>query len=129
MPLSSDQQYNKQLKPLARKLRNESTQSEIYLWTHVLRAKQMKGYSFGRQRPIGNYIVDFICRKLHLVIELDGYSHSFDEIQERDQAKERFLQDSGYIVLRFLDEEIFKDIRNVIRTIESTIEDIERHAE
>ena len=129
MTLDSNQQYNKQLKGLARELRNESTKSEIYLWIHVLRAKQMKGYSFGRQRAIGDYIVDFVCRKLHLVIEVDGYSHSFNEIQERDEAKEQFLQNSGYIVLRFLDEEVVKDTQNVIRVIESTIEDLEKHTE
>lgn len=119
------QTYNKHLKKLARQLRNSSTTSEIYLWKHVLKSKQMKGYSFNRQRPIGNFIVDFVCRKLHLVIELDGYSHIFGEIQEKDEAKNLFLQNAGYVVLRFSDGEVFKDLQNVIRVIESTIEDIE----
>ena len=73
--------YNKQLKPLARKLRNNSTPGEIKLWSEVLRARKMAGYQFNRQFAIKidelNIIVDFICRKLKLIIEVDGYSHNF----------------------------------------------------
>ena len=66
--------YNPKLKQLARNLRNNSSISEIRFWNQV-KGKQMKGYQFLRQKPIGNYIVDFFCSKLHLVIEIDGESH------------------------------------------------------
>lgn len=70
--------YNPNLKELARKLRNNSTQSEIRLWQY-LKGKQMMGYDFHRQKPLLNYIADFFCHELALVIELDGYTHQFEE--------------------------------------------------
>ena len=117
--------YNKSLKPVAKKLRQEMTKSEVCLWKYALSAKQMKGYTFNRQRPIGNYIADFVCKKLKIVIELDGISHLFEEVQEKDKEKEDFLSNLGYTVLRFSDEEVLKDMRNVIRVIECVVEDVE----
>jgi very-short-patch-repair endonuclease len=63
--------YNKNLKAFSRKLRNNSTLGEILLWKQ-LRAGSMDGYTFNRQKPLGNYIVDFYCKPLNLVIEVDG---------------------------------------------------------
>lgn len=123
------QHYNKGPKDLARNLRNESTKSEIYLWQQVLRARQMKGYTFNRQRPTGNFIADFVCKPLLLIIEIDGYSHIFNEVKEKDEIKELFLKESGCKVLRFTDGEVFNDLQNMIRIIESTIEDIEKKSE
>jgi very-short-patch-repair endonuclease len=116
--------YNPYLKGLARNLRNDSTKSEIRLWQY-LKGKQMHGYDFHRQKPIGKYITDFFCNKLKLVIELDGYSHQLDEVIKRDVKKESDLKVMGIFVLRFQDEEVFKDIENVIRTIENYILDFE----
>ena len=117
--------YNKLLKPVAKKLRQEMTKSEVCLWKYVLSAKQMKGYTFNRQRPLGNYIADFVCKELKIVIELDGISHLFEEVQEKDREKENYLNGLGYVVLRFSDEEVLKDMRNVIRVIECVVEDLE----
>ena len=117
--------YNKSLKPIAKKLRQEMTKSEACLWKYALSAKQMKGYTFNRQRPIGNYVADFVCKELKIVIELDGISHLFEEVQDKDKEKEDFLSGLGYTVLRFSDEEVLKDMRNVIRVIECVVEDIE----
>ncbi len=75
--------YNPKLKQLARNLRNHSTLSEVLLWNQLKR-RQMMGYQFYRQRPIGNYIVDFFCPKLNLVIEIDGESHL--DKNERDKV-------------------------------------------
>jgi len=119
------QDYNKSLKPIAKKLRQEMTKSEACLWRYALRAKQMKGYTFNRQRPIGNYIADFVCKELKIVIELDGISHLFEEVQNKDRVKEDFLNGLGYTILRFSDEEVLKDMRNVIRVIECVVEDLE----
>lgn len=78
--------YNPKLKELARKLRNSSTKSEIKLWQY-LKGKQMMGYDFHRQKPIDNFIVDFFCNKLKLVIELDGYTHKFEEVVDKDKLR------------------------------------------
>ena len=93
----------------------------------MLFAQVWKGYGFNRQRPIGNYIVDFACKELKLVIEVDGYSHHFEETREKDKLKEDYLKSEGFRVLRFDDDEVLKDIRNVIRVIEDEIEDIENN--
>jgi len=66
--------YNKNLRDRSRELRNGSTTSEILLWKH-LRTRQMKGYQFNRQKPLGKFIADFYCKLLGLVIEIDGSSH------------------------------------------------------
>lgn len=75
--------YKPYLKQLARNLRNNSTVSEIILWKY-LQGKQMKGYDFHRQKPLGNYIVDFYCNELMLAIEIDGDSHDNDKAFEDD---------------------------------------------
>jgi len=67
-------QYNPKLKELARKLRNDSTYTEIMIWNY-LKGKQMRGFDFDRQRPIDNFIVDLYCKNLRLAIEIDGESH------------------------------------------------------
>jgi len=64
--------YNKKLQPFANKLRKEMTKTEACLWKYALRASQMKGYQFRRQRPVLRYIADFLCKELKLVIEVDG---------------------------------------------------------
>jgi very-short-patch-repair endonuclease len=76
--------YNPKLKELARKLRNDSTKSEIRLWQQ-LKGKQLFGYDFHRQKSLLNYIADFYCYELNLVIELDCYSHQFEEVVEKDE--------------------------------------------
>ena len=78
--------YNPKLKKLAQKFRNNSTKSEIKLWT-FLRKDQMYDYDFHRQKPIDNYIVDFFCNRLYLAIECDGYSHQILEVFEKDVKK------------------------------------------
>ncbi len=112
--------YNPKLKELARQLRNNSTKSEIKLWTY-LRRNQMYNYDFHRQKPIDEYIVDFFCNKLKLAIECDGYSHEIFEVYEKDVKKTKRLNDLGIHVLRFSDHQIMNDIDNVLRAIEDYI--------
>lgn len=109
--------YNPKLKKLARKLRNHSTKSEIILWKH-LKGKQMCGYDFHRQRPVDNFIVDFICSELWLVIELDGYSHLLGEQASYDTIRENRLRELGLNVIRFWNEDIIEDIDAVLTIIE-----------
>ncbi|MFH5834401.1 endonuclease domain-containing protein [Halalkalibaculum sp. DA3122] len=113
----SKSHYNKKHKELARRLRKDGTKGEAILWNEVLRASQFHGYQFNRQFCIDNYIVDFISRKLNLVIELDGYSHKFK--YEDDKVRDKRLKELGYTVLRFSEEEVRNDLDNVIRVLEN----------
>lgn len=112
--------YNTNLKEKARQLRNNSTKAEIRLWQH-LRGKQIMGYDFHRQKPIGNYIADFFCPKLNLAIEVDGYTHRFEEVVKKDHKKQGYLEDLGLTVLRFKDEEVICGIDKVLKRIEQYI--------
>lgn len=80
-------EYNKELNEIARKLRKESTPAEIRLWTKLLHAKKMKGYQFLRQRPVLNYIADFMCKELKLIIEVDGESHESEDQWYKDKKR------------------------------------------
>lgn len=113
--------YNPHLKTLSRKLRNQSTLSEVLLWQR-LRAKQVKGYQFMRQKPIGKYIVDFYCSKLKLVIELDGYSHASEEAHKKDMVRQKNLEALGLTVVRFSNQEVNQNIDGVVRAIEGWID-------
>jgi len=118
--------YNPNLKELAKNLRNNSTKAEIILW-QKLKRKQMYGYDFHRQKPIDNYILDFYCYELNLVIEVDGYSHEFLEVYQKDIIKEKKMLELGINVLRFTDNQVLKDTENVLRAIEFYIENFEKH--
>ncbi len=112
--------YNPRLKALARDLRNNSTKSEVFLWLK-LKNKQMYGYDFHRQKPIGSYILDFFCHELMLGIEIDGYSHELEEVQYKDEKKARRMNGLGIEVLRFTDQQVFRDMFNVLLVIEDYI--------
>jgi len=112
--------YKPQLKEISRKLRNNSTKAEIKLWSH-LKGKQLMGYDFHRQKPIDNYIVDFFCSRLNLAIEIDGYTHSFESVIDRDEMKAVRLNEMGISVLRFSDEDVINNIEIVIASIEDFI--------
>ncbi len=110
--------YNPKLKEYARKLRKNSTFTEIMLWNY-LKGKQMKGYDFDRQRPIDNYIVDFYCKDLQLAIEVDGESHYGNE--KADKKREKKLNSLGVTLLRFDDMEIVYELDEVLKKIEQWI--------
>jgi very-short-patch-repair endonuclease len=112
--------YNPKLKEFARKLRNDSTFTEILLWNY-LKGEQMKGYDFDRQRPIDNYIVDFYCKDLQLAIEVDGESHYGNP--ERDKKKDKRLNELGVTVLRFDDLDVRHKLDKVLEAIEKWIDE------
>jgi len=118
-------QYNHKLKPLARSLRNEGTKGEAILWLNALKARKMYGYQFNRQFPIGNYIVDFICRKLNLIIEIDGSSH-FSK-SESDQKRQDYLEELGYEILRFSEAEVMHKLDDVVEKISYAVESLEKN--
>lgn len=86
----------------------------------------MLGYDFDRQKPIDNYILDFFCYDLMLGIELDDFTHRFDEVYIKDQLKEAKINELGITIIRFDDKQVMNDIQNVIRVIEMFIEDFEQ---
>lgn len=112
--------YNPRLKELARQLRNNSTKAEIILWK-ALSGKQCLGYDFHRQKPLGEFIVDFFCNELMLAIEVNGVSHNQDQVMKKDQKKELFLNSIGITVLRFQDSDIYPDNRDALAEIERYI--------
>jgi very-short-patch-repair endonuclease len=101
----------------ARRLRNSATDAERRLWCH-LRGQQLAGQKFRRQYPLGDYIVDFICIPAALVIELDGGQHR--DAAAYDARRTRFIEDQGYRVLRFWNDDA------LLRT-ESVVAEIFRH--
>ena len=107
--------YNPKLKQYARKLRNNSTYTEVMLWNY-LKGKQVREYDFDRQRPIDNYIVDFYCKDLMLAIEVDGESHYGN--REKDIRKDKRLNKLGVTVLRFDDLDIVYKLDKVLEKIE-----------
>jgi len=111
--------YNKSLQPFANKLRKEMTKAEACLWKYVLRAGQMKGYPFRRQRPVLNYIADFMCKELRLVIEVDGITH--DTKLEKDKRRTNELRQAGFNVIRFTDDEVLTNIHGVANEVEKII--------
>ena len=99
------------------------TKAEACLWKYVLKAKNMKGFQFRRQRPVLNYIADFMCKELLLIIEVDGITHTYDQVSMNDQKRQLALENAGFTVLRFTDEEVLTDINGVYRKIEGWIID------
>ncbi len=112
--------YNSQLKEIARKLRNNSTLSEILLW-RALKGKQMRGFDFHRQKPIDRFIVDFYCPDLFLAIEVDGISHEGKE--EYDENRQKKLESLGVHFLRFLDSDVKTNLDGVVAAIEEWIDE------
>ena len=80
----------------------------------------MNGLRFIRQKPIGDFIVDFYCKEVGLVIELDGLSHQYNEVMDMDERKQSYLESIGLKVIRFEDEDVIRDMPNVMRVIEHT---------
>jgi len=124
---SNNWHYNKNLQPYANKLRKRMTKSEACLWKFALRARKMKGYQFRRQRPVLNYIADYMCKELLLVIELDGITHHSQEVQLKDQKKTKNLEAVGFTVLRFPDEQVLNNMNFVIAEIADWIENFEKN--
>ena len=109
--------YNPNLKELAKRLRQNMTFSEVKLWNE-LKNGQMMGYDFDRQRPIGNYIVDFYCKDLQLALEVDGITHEDEKVIWKDAIRQDELEISGVSFLRF-------DALLVINKVESAVKEIE----
>jgi very-short-patch-repair endonuclease len=102
----------------ARQLRSSLTDAEKYLWQY-LRRNQLHGLRFRRQHPVSPYIIDFACLEKKLVIELDGGQHS--QNQKYDTERTIFLEQHGYRVLRFWNNDVLRNIEGVLETIASAV--------
>jgi very-short-patch-repair endonuclease len=109
-------EYNHKLKGRAHHLRSQMTDSERALWER-LRRKQVQAVQFYRQKPIGNYIVDFYAPKAKIVVEVDGSQHMESKQAARDSRKNAFLASQGLRVLRFDDLQVLKEIEGVMEVI------------
>jgi very-short-patch-repair endonuclease len=103
--------YNKNLTVLARANRKNPTAAEKKMWNEILRMQQFAHYKFLRQKPIANFIVDFYCSELRLVIEIDGDSHG--ETAEYDLVRTNTLNACGLTVVRYTNEDVLKNIAGV----------------
>ena len=111
--------YNKNLTVLARENRSNPTVAENRIWQKVLRKRQFAEYKFLRQKPVGDYIVDFYCARLQLVIEIDGDSHA--ETTEHDAERTKFLGSLGLHVIRFSNDDVLRNIEGVYEELSKTI--------
>jgi very-short-patch-repair endonuclease len=101
---------------VSRKLRRDQTDAERALWAKI-RSKQLSGAKFRRQQTIGPYIVDFINFESRLVIEIDGGQHGQDKMRNKDEERTKRLQQRGYQVIRFWDNEVLQNIDGVLEKI------------
>jgi very-short-patch-repair endonuclease len=100
----------------ARSLRRNSTNTERVLWQR-LKNRNLCGFKFIRQAPIGPYIADFLCRDMKLVVEIDGATHSTDEEIAADRRRTSVLEEQGYRVMRFTNEAVYESPEGVLETI------------
>lgn len=91
------------------------TYAETLLWSRIRDNKI--GYYFRRQHPLSNYVVDFYCHRLSLVIEVDGNVHADNTVQLQDQSKQESLESYDLNVLRFTNEEVIKNLDGVVESI------------
>lgn len=112
--------YNSNLTGFAKRMRKKGTKAEAYLWKFALRNKIM-GYKFYRQRPVMNYIADFMCPQLRLIIETDGASHLVEGAAEKDRIRQQNLEKAGFKVLRFEDGMVLNNLSITLSIIEQEV--------
>lgn len=116
--------YKPKLKSIARTLRKNMTLSEILLWQQI-KGKQFLGFDFHRQKPILDYVVDFYCPKLKLVIEIDGDTHIGKE--QEDKVRQERIEALGLHVLRYSDLEVKTNMDGILMHIKEWIEENATH--
>ncbi len=113
--------YNRNLKRHSGQLRRSMTDTEKHIWAR-LRMKQLNGYQFYRQKPVGDYIVDFYCPRAKLVIEVDGGRHFSDEMTEYDRIRNDYMSSLGLRVLRVTNTDVLTNIESVLESIRGKME-------
>jgi very-short-patch-repair endonuclease len=111
--------YNKNLVELAKTLRKNMTPAEKCLWVRIRHGSL--GCMFFRQKPIGEYIVDFYSFKANLVVEVDGEIHLGIEAKNNDRLRDEYMQSLELTVLRFMNSQVLNDIDGVVEKIAGQI--------
>ena len=107
----------------ARGLRRAATDVENALW-HRLRSRSLGGHKFVRQEPIGRYVVDFVCRESHLIIEVDGGQHAESA---HDVVRDKWLVEHNYRLLRFWNNDVLLNMAGVLETIATALAEAPPH--
>jgi very-short-patch-repair endonuclease len=107
---------------IARSLRKRMTPQEVKLWVH-LRSWKKQGFHFRRQAPRDGYVVDFVCLKHRLMVEVDGGQHNFDAHARRDADRDNHFASQGFTVLRFWNNEIDRNLEGVLTLIDDALHD------
>ena len=115
--------YNPSLNERARYLRNNTTHSERHFWNALRQMPFYKTTKFNRQKPIGEYIVDFYCHEHRLVIEIDGDTHCEEDVQRKDQSRTAFLESKGLRVVRFTNPDVVSNIEGVMEVLQLFFEE------
>ena len=105
---------------IARSLRKRMTAQEVKLWVH-LRSWRKQGFHFRRQAPRSGYIVDFVCLKHQLIVEVDGGQHNFDGHARRDASRDGHFVRRGFRVLRFWNNDIDRNLEGVLMLIDNEL--------
>ena len=108
--------YNPNNLKNAKKMRSNMTPAETKMW-RILRGKRFQDLKFKRQVLIGNYIVDFLCENKKIIIEIDGGQHNEELNIQSDNNRTHYLENNGYKVLRFWNDEVMKNIDGVMEVI------------
>jgi very-short-patch-repair endonuclease len=108
----------------ARNLRREATRAERFLWPK-LKGRNLAGFKFVRQEPIGPYVADFVCREAKLIIEIDGATHSSDDEIAADHRRTHFLEGLGYRVVRFTNDAVFQSADGVLESILAALRSVD----
>ena len=114
---------NKKLRTNAQNLRRQATQWEKHLWYDFLKNYPVQ---FNRQKNIGEYIVDFYCKRVKLVVELDGEYHRDEDVFISDNKRTEYLEQLGITVLRFKNEELDKDFSKVCNRIDVMVNELKK---
>jgi very-short-patch-repair endonuclease len=111
---------------MSRKLRANQTDADTKLWNRI-RNRQISGFKFVRQEPIGRFICDFVCREQGIVVEVDG-GHHLDS--KSDELRDLYLAERGYRVMRFWNNDVLSNIDGVLIVIDEALrEDVANRAD
>ena len=108
------------LKPLARQMRHEPTSAEALLWQE-LRGSQVQGAHFRRQHAIGPFVVDFVCIRHRLIVEVDGNIHNHPDNVDYDRERQAYLEAHDFRVLRFTNDEVLDATSEVVSLISKAL--------
>jgi very-short-patch-repair endonuclease len=105
---------------IARRLRKTLTPHEVKVWNY-LRSWRKRGFHFRRQAPLKGFIVDFVCLKYGLVIEIDGGQHNLEAHADKDEERDQKLVNTGFQVLRFWNSDVDANLAGVLETIDAAL--------